>query len=213
MLAKKNWCITLPVKTVQKNIGGIAIPEKRNPENEEFIIVGFGIDHNEADSELKLGDIVVCENDPTNNVSMGIGGTDVWIRKISTVSAVIGHEDDIGSLVNYKRDVAVVHDISGFVKVDGVGDKIVIKRNILRGFYKAGDLYIPYERRELGRAHNGTVIGISEKTSAKTGIALGMQVIYDYNASFGHNPNYDIVKEENVFAVLSAEDEQQIMKD
>lgn len=213
MIAKKNWCITLPVKTVQKNVGGITIPEKRNPENEEFIVIGFGIGHDESNCELKLGDIVICENDPSNNVNMGMCGTDMWIRKVSTISAIVGHEEDITNLINYKRDEAIIHDISGFVKVGGVGDKIVIKRNTLRGFYKAGDLYIPYERRELGRAHNGTVIGISKETSKKTGISLGMQVIYDYNASFGHNPNYDIVKEENVFAVLSAEDEQQVMED
>ena len=166
MIGKKGWCVTLSVKTTQKTIGGITIPEKRNPENDEHIIVGFGIDHNE-NCELKLGDIVICESDPYSNVQMGIGGVDLILRKLDKVVAVVGHEDDVENLINFNRNVPVVHDISEMKCAEGVGDKIVIKRNVLRGFYKADSIYVPYERRELGRAHNGTVIGISEETSKK----------------------------------------------
>jgi co-chaperonin GroES (HSP10) len=176
-------------------------------------IVGFGINHDEKNCDFKIGDVVICEQDTFNNVQMGIGGIDFVLRKIDKIAAIVGHEDDIESLANFGRDVPVIHDISEMKCAEGVGDKIVIKRNILRGFYKAGSLYVPYERRELGRAHNGTVIGISEETSKKTGISKGMQVIYDYNASFGHNFDFDIVKEENVFAILSKEDEHQIMEE
>lgn len=203
MIAKKGYCLLVKTRTLLKFVDGIVVPEKRNPENNEEVVVGFGIDTKPND--LQYGDRVVFEIDYSTTTTIGFNGADMVSRKLDKISGIVGHEDLID--INKNNDVPVIHDVSSEKKVSAVGDKIVIKRKEIKGYYKSGDLFIPYERRELGRANDGTVIAITKEMEELTGIKVGMQVLYDYNASFGHSFDFDVVKEESVFMILSEMDE------
>src|SRR5574344_122424 len=161
MIAKIGYVSTTKVSSLKKIVNGIELPENRKPENDEFIILGFGFCTDSND--IKIGDHVLFESDPSHSVNITIDGKDIIFNQLNKAVAVVG-EEDIESYRNDNFSVCAVKE-----KVVAVGDKIVIKRSKLSGYYKVGELFIPYEKRELGRAHNGTIIAISDECSKKTG--------------------------------------------
>ena len=195
MIPKKGFCITRLVRSQGGTVGGIGLPESNSYGTDRYEVTSLN-----GESGLRIGDHVVFAENPSRTVRIDFNGERLYVRSVDDALAVV--KDGDGEAVQDAPYVASPPD----VKVEGVGEKVVISGRRITGTYRAGQLLIPYERRELGRLNYGPVASLSASLSERTGIVPGMYVLYDYHSTYGHFDGFDVTNEENVVAILSEAD-------
>lgn len=212
MIAKNGQYVLTRYEIKTEEIDGIAIPEIHKSSNNFYRVIGFGLD-NRNSGYVSLGDIVLCDNvSEIDNVMVGIDIHEFLLRREERIIAVIGHDEN-GLFPKEFHEPDIVHEIGKkfAASCHATCDRILIERDVVRGYRKHGGLLMPYSHREVGRSHTGTVISVGSKAEKSTGIKKGMRICYDYYAAYGHDQDFDIVDSLNVIAVLSKYD-QQMMK-
>lgn len=198
MISKKGYCITVKEIEVEQECGGIFLPERRTKKFEGHLVFSTGIGGN--DLGFSEGDVVACETDCVNTVSMNFNGREYLIRKNSTVLAVL---DNHGKM---KEQSPFIRETIKDMGICAYGQKVIIDPEKTKGYYKCGGIFITYERRELARVNYGTVMSVSGEVMESTGLKPGMVVMYDYHSTYGHMDGFDVTNEENVIAILTEED-------
>jgi len=211
MIAKNGQYVLARYEVKAEEIGGIAIPEIHKSPNTFYRVVGFGLD-NRNSGYVSLGDVVLCDNvSEVDNVMIGIDTHEFLLRREDRIVAVVGHDENGLFPQDFHKPDIIKETNEKFASHRATGDRVLIERDVVRGYRKHGDLLMPYSHREVTRSHTGTIISVGSKAAKEAGLKKGMRVCYDYYAAYGHDQNFDAVDSLNVIAILSKYD-QKMMK-